>query len=104
MLGRMLDKSTIRQVTVNIPQGLHARPAHAFVTVASQFSSDVRVVHNGESVDGKSILAILGLGAGMGTELTLEAVGQDAAAAADALEALFLNDFGEVGEEEQKAE
>lgn len=99
----MLNKPATRNVTVNIPQGLHARPAHAFVTTAKQFESDVRVVLNDESVDGKSILSILTLGAQHGVELTLTATGEDASQALDALEELFLNDFGGDGEEEEAA-
>ena len=94
-LSQMLDKSTTRQVRVNIPEGLHARPAHALVTLASRFKSEVQVIRNGETVDGKSILSILTLAAGEGTELTLKASGDDSLDALDALESLFLNDFAE---------
>ena len=99
----MLNKPATRNVTVNNPQGLHARPAHAFVTTAKEFTSDVRVIRSGESVDGKSILSILTLAAERGTKLTLRATGEDAEEALDALEALFLSDFGEDGEEEEAA-
>ena len=103
-MGGMLDKSITRHVKVNIPQGLHARPAHTLVMLANSFDSEIHVIRNGESVDGKSILAILSLGAEKGTDLTIKAIGADSVKALDALEALFFDDFGEVGEEEQKTE
>ena len=91
----MLENSATRQVSVNLPEGLHARPAYALVTMASRFKSDVQVIRNGESVDGKSILSILTLAAAAGTKLTLKASGDDAEDALDALESLFLSDFAE---------
>ena len=74
------------------------------MNLASRFKSDVQVIRNGESVDGKSILSILTLGASEGTQLTLKASGDDALDALDALEALFLNDFAEDGAESANEE
>jgi phosphocarrier protein len=93
----MVEKPAIRRVTVSNPQGLHARPAHALVTLASTFKSVIQVIHNGEAVDGKSILSVLTLAAGQGTQLVLEATGEDAEQALDALESLFRHGFGENG-------
>jgi phosphotransferase system HPr (HPr) family protein len=90
-------------VTVKIPEGLHARPAHALVTLASRFKSDVQVIRNGECADGKSILSILTLAAAEGTNLIIKASGDDAQDALNALESLFLNDFAE-DEAEAKTE
>jgi len=77
------------------PQGLHARPADLFVTVASRFDASVEVVKNGERVDGKSILDILTLAATNGTQLSIEATGHDAEAAAEALVQLIEQGFTE---------
>ena len=60
---------------------LHARPAGAFVREAAQFTADVAVAANGKWANAKSILEVLALGATGGTELTLSASGDDAAAA-----------------------
>jgi phosphocarrier protein HPr len=67
---------------------LHARPAGTFVRAAAQFDSDVSVAANGKLANAKSILEVLALGAKGGTELTLSASGDDAAAAVDHLAAL----------------
>jgi phosphotransferase system HPr (HPr) family protein len=60
---------------------LHARPAGAFVRAAAAFSATINVAANGKRANGKSILEILGLGADGGSELTISASGDDAAAA-----------------------
>jgi phosphocarrier protein HPr len=84
-----------RQVTVVNPQGLHARPAHALVTLASQFQSNIEIIKDGERVDGKSILSILTLAAVQGTRLELRAAGDDAVEAIEALVNLFQQGFDE---------
>ena len=76
-------------------QGLHVRPADMFVKRAVQFQSTIEVIKDNERVDGKSILAILMLAAVAGTELQLEATGDDAAAALDSLEELVNQSFDE---------
>jgi len=91
----MSDTAATRQVTVSNPQGLHARPAHALVNLASQFRSEIGVIRDHERADGKSILSVLTLAAEHGTELILEAKGEDAKDALDALEHLFLDGFGD---------
>jgi phosphotransferase system HPr (HPr) family protein len=82
-------------VIVTNPQGFHARPAHLFVKLASQFQAEVRIVKGNEIINGKSILDLLTLGAGNGTQLVLEATGDDAQAALEALVKLVEEGFGE---------
>jgi phosphocarrier protein HPr len=68
---------------------LHARPAGLFVRAAAQFRSSVSVGANGKTANAKSILEVLALGATGGTEVTLTASGEDAAAAVESLAALI---------------
>ncbi|MBN2450717.1 MAG: HPr family phosphocarrier protein [Lentisphaeria bacterium] len=84
-----------REVVVENSLGLHARPASRLVQVAKGFCSDIRIVREGHASDGKSIIGVLMLGAGPGTRLSLTAEGEDAIAALDALERLFLSRFNE---------
>lgn len=81
---------TARTTLVN-KDGLHARPAADFVKRASGFEATVTV--NG--VDAKSLLRIMSLGLGVGSELTLTAEGTDAQAALDDLVGLIESGFGE---------
>ncbi len=77
------------EIQVALPEAvaLHARPAANFVRTAMRFRSRVTIGVNGRVADAKSILAVLALGATGGTLLRLNAEGEDAPAALDALAA-----------------
>ena len=78
-------------VTVLNSLGIHARPASLFVQTASQFESEIKVVCNDNEVDGKSLMGLLMLAAGKGTELTIKISGNDAKAASEAFYDLVVN-------------
>lgn len=84
-----------KKLTVNNKTGLHARPAALLVQAASKFSSDITVVKGDSEVNAKSIMGIMALGAGQGTELTIRVNGADEEDALKALLELFDNNFGE---------
>jgi len=83
------------KLTVNHKVGLHARPASAFVQTAARFNSDIEVTHEDNTVNAKSILAVLTLGAHQGSEIIIKAEGEDAEDALKALEELVNDNFGE---------
>jgi phosphocarrier protein HPr len=85
-----------KTVTVVNPQGFHARPAHMFMKLATQYQAQVEILKGNERINGKSILDLLTLGAGNGTTLCLHAIGDDAQAAVDALSQLIESGFGEM--------
>ena len=83
-----------RTVTIGSRSGLHARPAALFVKAASQQPVRVRIrVGDKPGVDARSMLSVLALGATCGTEVTLEAEGDQAAEALDTLAALLVQDL-----------
>lgn len=82
-------------LTIRHKVGLHARPAALFVQTAQKFQSDIQVHFNGRSVNAKSLLGVLGLGANSGAEITITAEGEDADEALSALKALVEDNFGE---------
>ena len=88
-----MSKTLDRTVVVSNPQGLHARPADLLVRLANQFKSTILIGRGGETVDCKSILSLLTLGAAQGTELSLTAEGDDAESAIDSIEQFFLRGF-----------
>ena len=90
------SSTAVREIVVVNPQGFHARPAHLFMKLAGEFQSEVRIRKGNQAINGKSILDLLTLGAGNGTKLTLEAIGNDAQAAVDALAQLVESGFGEM--------
>ena len=89
-----------RQVEIINGFGLHVRPAMKFVEVASRFQSEVRVRHNNNEFNGKSLLELTMMAAECGTRLELEARGPDAEAAVEALADLVSARFYETDEGE----
>lgn len=75
--------------------GLHARAAAKLVGVAAQFRSKIQLVRGDRSIDAKSIMALLMLGAGKGSTLRLMVDGDDAEAAHAAIVTLINNRFDE---------
>lgn len=90
----MFGKTATRRVVVSRPAGLHARPCLAVSTTASRFKSKVEIRHGNQKADAASVLELLSLGAGQGTELTLHAKGADAEEVLDELVRLFADNFG----------
>ncbi|TDU30840.1 phosphocarrier protein [Panacagrimonas perspica] len=84
-----------RNVDIVNRLGLHARAAAKLVTLASKFSSDVRVRKDAREVSGKSIMGVMMLAAAQGSQITLIAEGEDAENALDELAGLVADRFGE---------
>jgi phosphocarrier protein len=84
-----------RTVTIVNKLGLHARAAARFVTLASSFTSDIKVARNGQEVNGKSIMGVMMLAASRGTDITLHASGEDEQQAIEKLTELIEQRFGE---------
>ena len=82
-----------RTMTIHNRQGMHVRPAERFAKTAMQFASQIDVICQSQRVDAKSIMHLLTLGARQGTELVVEALGDDAQQAVDALAQLVENGF-----------
>ena len=84
-----------RQVEIINKLGLHARAAAKFVTLASAFQSEVQLAHNGNQVNGKSIMGVMMLAAAKGTQLDLLVEGPDEQEAIEKLCELIANRFDE---------
>lgn len=100
----MPEPSAEKVVIVANTQGFHARPAHLFVKLAMTFKSKVQIQKGNQVIDGKSILDLLTLGAGNGTQLKLKATGPDAAESVAALAQLVEGGFGELEHGHEAAE
>lgn len=85
-----------REITIINKLGLHARAAAKFVGVAGRFPCQVRVGRAADKlVDGKSIMAVMMLAAGKGTQVHLFTEGEQDTDAMEALVALIENFFDE---------
>ncbi|WP_137791688.1 HPr family phosphocarrier protein [Bacillus sp. E(2018)] len=76
-----------KKVTVQLKSGLQARPAALFVQEANRYTSDVFVEKEGKKVNAKSIMGIMSLAVGSGSELVLAVDGPDENEAVEALTA-----------------
>ena len=85
-------RSTLR---ISNKLGLHARASAKLTKLAASFSSDVFMSRNGRRVNAKSIMGVMMLAAGLGTEVEFEISGEDEQAAMSAIAALIENKFGE---------
>ena len=90
----MGDRASAKVTIIN-RLGLHARPAMTFVDLAGTFHSKITVAKGDTAVDGKSIMQMMMLAAGKGSELEITAEGPDAYAACTALRALVQSGFDE---------
>ena len=75
--------------------GLHARASAKLTKLASTFACEVFMTRNARRVNAKSIMGVMMLAAGMGSEVEIETDGADERLAMDALRALIDDKFGE---------
>jgi phosphocarrier protein HPr len=85
-------KATAR---INNKLGLHARASAKLSKLAGSFRSEVFMSRNGRRVNAKSIMGVMMLAAGIGSDVELETDGDDEAVAMKALVALIDDKFGE---------
>ena len=89
------EGALVRDLRIVNRKGLHARATAKFVQCVERFDAQIKVTRCGETVGGDSIMGILMLGAGIGSTITVTALGAQAQEALDALEALVGNRFDE---------
>jgi phosphocarrier protein HPr len=82
-------------VTISNKLGLHARASAKLTKLAGGFSSDVHMSRNGRRINAKSIMGVMMLAAGMGSEIEIEVEGVDEEQALGAIVALIEDRFGE---------
>jgi phosphocarrier protein len=81
--------------TISNKLGLHARASAKLTKLASSFPCDVWLSRGERKVNAKSIMGVMMLAAGVGTEVTLETSGERDQEALDAILALMADKFGE---------
>ncbi|WP_445680064.1 HPr family phosphocarrier protein [Radicibacter daui] len=84
-----------RAVTIRNRRGLHARASAKFVKLVEGFDAEIIVARGDTEVSGLSIMGLMMLAAGPGTDLMLRASGNEAVAALDALAELIDRRFDE---------
>ena len=84
-----------KKITIQNKLGLHARASAKLVNEAKRFGSQIKLIKNNKTINAKSIMAVMMLAAGQGTELEIHVDGDDAEEAWLGLETLINNRFGE---------
>ncbi len=82
-------------VSISNKLGLHARASAKLTKLAGSFQSEVFMSRNGRRVNAKSIMGVMMLAAGMGSEVEIETQGSDEQAAMDGIVSLINDKFGE---------
>ncbi len=75
-----------KEIVINIPTGLEARPVALLVQVASQYECSIHVESNEKKVNAKSIMGMMSLGIASGESVTVFADGPDEKAAIENIE------------------
>ena len=84
-----------QKITINNPQGLHMRPAGVFAKGVAKYQSDVNLIYNGKSTNGKSLLNIIGACIKCGSEIEIQCDGPDEEEALKAAIELIETGLGE---------
>jgi len=82
-------------VTISNKLGLHARASAKLTKLAGSFQCEVHLARAGRRINAKSIMGVMMLAAGLGSEVEVETDGADEQAAMEALLALINDKFGE---------
>ena len=83
------------RITISNKLGLHARASAKLTKLAGSFPCEVFMSRGERRVNAKSIMGVMMLAAGIGTEVTIETSGDREQEAMDALVALIHDKFGE---------
>lgn len=86
---------TTSTTTINNKLGLHARASAKLTKLAGSFPCEVWISRGDRRVNGKSIMGVMMLAAGLGSEVTIETVGEREDEAMQAILALIADKFGE---------
>ena len=82
-------------ITINNKLGLHARASAKLTKLAGSYPCDVFLTRNGRRVNAKSIMGVMMLAAGFGSEVEIEITGEREAEAMESLRNLISDKFGE---------
>ena len=84
-------------ITISNKLGLHARASAKMTKLAGGFKSEIHLSRNNRRVNAKSIMGVMMLAAGLGSEIAIEVDGEDEEQAMQGLRALIADRFGEGG-------
>ena len=83
------------KTTISNKLGLHARASAKLTKLAAAFRSEIHLSRNSRRVNAKSIMGVMMLAAGLGSEIEIEVDGADEVDAMAQIRALIEGRFGE---------
>ena len=86
---------TTKTTTISNKLGLHARASAKLTKLAGSFPCEVWITRGERRVNAKSIMGVMMLAAGIGSDITIETIGERDQDAMDALLVLIHDKFGE---------
>ena len=89
----MAEAFVTQKFVVSAKNGLHIRPAEQLARLVNRFVSQIGLIYESQRVDAKSIMEMLTLGATHGASVVIEARGEDAKEAVEAILALVESEF-----------
>ncbi len=96
------SRKTSEKIKIINPNGLHARPVAVMAAAAKTYTSQIRIVRNGDGANAKSVVAVMSLDVRFNDEVIIEATGPDASQALKHLTGLLREGLGE-GTHDEKA-
>lgn len=84
-----------KKVTISNSQGFHMRPASTFTGAMAKYKSDISIVFNGNTVNGKSLMNIIAAGIKCGSEIEIKCEGSDETEALAEAVNIVKSGFGE---------
>lgn len=84
-----------KSFTIKNKMGLHMRPANAFVTRMTEFSSDVSIIYDDKEINGKSIMNLMAAGIRYNSDITVCCSGSDEEVMLSAAAEMIESGFGE---------
>ena len=90
--------SELAEFVIRNKSGLHTRPGAVLVNIAKQFNSDIQIANvssTGKPVNAKSLMKLMGIGVRNGHTIRVEAVGEDAHLAIEAISEGIASGLGE---------
>ena len=84
-----------KSVTISNKLGLHARASAKLTKIAGSYPCEVWLSRGDRRINAKSIMGVMMLAAGLGSDIEIETDGPDEQSAMDALVAMINDKFGE---------
>lgn len=81
-----------KEYHITAETGIHARPATVLVQTASKYNSDINLEYKGKSVNLKSIMGVMSLGVGQGSDVSISADGADEKEAMEGIDETIKNE------------